>query len=33
MYYTSLVQTGFTEYLAIPVTHQANEFHPVMKLK
>lgn len=33
MYYTLLVQTGFTEYLAIPVTRQANEYHPVIKLK
>lgn len=30
---TLLVQTGFTEYLAIPLTHQASEYHSVIKLK
>lgn len=33
MYVLHFVQTGFTKYLAIPVTHQANEYHPVIKLK
>lgn len=33
MYYALLVQTGFTEYLAIPVTLQPKVYHPAIKLK
>lgn len=33
MHYTLLVRTGFTEYLATPVTHQPEVYHPVIKLK